>query len=156
MADLTTAARYTPDIVRDLRHARTTLAALAGGVLLVAACASAAQTVPEKVSRTPAQQKIDSQLLFEIYRKQGRAAEKLVPPGNTGVRIDRKGRALVDVRAEVTPVLQKKIRNLGGTIDATSIEYRSIVAWVPLLKLEQLAGESAVIAIIPKPEAAIR
>jgi len=110
----------------------------------------------EKVSRTPAQQKIDSQLLVEIYRKQGTAAEKGVPPGKTGVRIDHEGRALVDVRAEVTAILEKKIRDLGGTIDATSIAYRSIVAWVPLLKLEQLAGDSAVISIAPKPEAAIR
>jgi hypothetical protein len=118
--------------------------------------AASAQTPSEKNSRTPAQRKIDSTLLFEIYRKQGKAAEKHVPPGKTGVRIDSKSRALVDVRAEVTPALQKKVRELGGTIDSTSAEYRSIVAWVPLLKLEQLARDPAVISIIPKPEAAIR
>lgn len=127
--------------------------AIGGGAALHAA---SVQLPSDKISRTPAQRKIDSTLLFEIYRKQGKAAEKHVPPGKTGVRIDSKSRALVDVRAEVTPALQKKVRELGGTIDSTSAEYRSIVAWVPLLKLEQLAGEPAVISIIPKPEAAIR
>ena len=62
----------------------------------------------------------------------------------------------MDVRAEVSESLQQTIRDLGGAIDATSAEFRSIVAWVPLLKLEQLAGESAVISIIAKPEAVIR
>ena len=35
----------------------------------------------EKASRTPAQQKIDSQLPYEIYRLRGDADRKGVPPG---------------------------------------------------------------------------
>ena len=62
-----------------------------------------------------------------------------MPPDPTGVKLDQKGRALVDVRAEVTPALQKKVRKLGGTIQSTSREHRSIIAWVPLNKLERLA-----------------
>src|SRR6266478_4048281 len=80
--------------------------------------ASGAAVAPEKALRTPAQQKIDT-----------------------------KGRALVDVRVDVTPAMQKKITALGSTIISTSAEYRSIVAWVPLLKLEALAGDAAVRAI---------
>jgi len=49
--------------------------------------------VSEKESRTPAQQKINSQLLFEIYRLRGEAERKGVPPGPTGVKIDALGRA---------------------------------------------------------------
>ncbi len=142
--------------MRTGRDTCTGFLALAVGILLIASCASAAQAPPEKVSRTRAQQKIDSQLLFEIYRKQGTGAEERVPSEKTGIKIDRQGRAFVDVRAEVTQAVQKKIRDLGGTIYTTSIEYRSIVAWVPLSKLEQLADEFAVISIIPKPEAVIR
>lgn len=107
----------------------------------------------EKESRTPEQRKIDSQLLSEIYRARGQAAQKKVPPGKTGVKIDAKGRAFVDVRSEVTPELRKKVGLLGGTIVSTSVEYRSIVAWVPLLMLERLAEDRGVYSIQPVAEA---
>jgi hypothetical protein len=101
----------------------------------------------EKESRTPAQQKINSQLLYEIYRLRGEAARKQVPEGATLVRLDARKRALVDVRAAVTPALQEKIEKLDATIVSTSREYDSIVAWVPLLKLERLAEDGTVRAI---------
>ena len=107
----------------------------------------------EKESRTPAQQKIDSQLLYEIYRLRGEAKRKQVPEEKTRVRIDAKKRAFVDVRVEVTPALQKKLTTLGATIVSTSREYHSIVAWVPLLRLERLAEDAAVRAIQPVTEA---
>jgi hypothetical protein len=111
------------------------------------------QATTEKDSRTPAQQKINSQLLYEIYRARGEAEAKHVPPGPTGVKIDGKKRALVDVRADVTPALQKTVHKLGGTIVSASARYRSIIAWVPLKRLEHLARERAVHAIEPKAEA---
>lgn len=111
------------------------------------------RTQSEKDARTPAQQKINSQLLYEIYRRRGEAKRKNVPPGPTGVRIDRKDRALVDVRAEVVPALEKKLRALGSTIVSTSREYRSIIAWVPILRIERLAADSTVRAVEPAAEA---
>ena len=110
----------------------------------------------EKESRTPAQQKIDSQLLYELYRLRGQAKEKQVPPDPTGVRLDGGGRALVDVRADLTPALEQKVTTLGGTIRSTSREGRSIIAWMPLEKLERLADDPAVRAIVPAAEAAIK
>ena len=110
----------------------------------------------EKKSRTLAQQKIDSQLLNEIYRRRGLAAQKNVPPGKTRVKIDEKHRALVDVRADVTPELQKKVSALKGTIVSTSRQYRSIIAWIPLLKLEQLAQDRRITAISPPADMALR
>ena len=125
--------------------------------IAAAGCALRAQRpLPsEKESRTPAQQKINSQLLYELYRLRGEATLKNVPPDPTGVKLDRKGRALVDVRAEVTPALQKNVLTLGGTIESTSIEYRSIIAWVPLNSLERLAADPAVRAIEPAAQAFI-
>ena len=79
-----------------------------------------------------------------------------MPPGDTGVKIDRNGRAFVDVRAEVTAELEKKMRLLGATIVSTSRDYRSIIAWMPLLKLEQLAEDLAIFAIEPAAEATTR
>jgi hypothetical protein len=51
----------------------------------------------EKERRTSAQQKINSQLLYEIYRLRGEAERNGVPPGPTRVKVDARGRALVDV-----------------------------------------------------------
>jgi hypothetical protein len=110
----------------------------------------------EKESRTPAQRKIDSQLLYELYRSRGEAKRRNVPPGPTGVRIDRHRRALVDVRAEVTSALQEKVRSLGGAIQSTSREYRSVIAWVPLRTLERLAEDPAVRAIVPAAQPSIK
>ena len=107
----------------------------------------------EKESRTPAQQKINSQLLYEIYRLRGQADRKGVPPGPTGVKIDARRRALIDVRAPVTAELQKKIRRLGGAVLSASVRDQSILARVPLLALERLAAEPAVRFIEPAAEA---
>src|SRR5262249_41989153 len=78
---------------------------------------------PEKETRTPAQRRIDAHLLMEIYRRRGLEREKQVPPGDTGVKIDAKGRAWIDVRADVSPALQRTIRRLGGVVESTSAEY---------------------------------
>src|SRR4051812_17201085 len=124
-------------------------AALAAAVMLVQSPA-----VQVKDARSPAEQKINSQVLYEIYRVRGQAAQKHVPPGPTGVRIDRHKRALVDVRAIVTPKLEETVRRLGGTILSVSVTYHSIVAWVPLRQLERLARDPAVHAIEPNAEPA--
>jgi hypothetical protein len=83
----------------------------------------------------------------------GQAAEKKVPPGKTGVQIDAKQRALVDVRADPTPELRKKLEELGSVIVSTSLEYHSVVAWIPLLKLEQLAEDKRVHSVEPPTQA---
>jgi hypothetical protein len=106
----------------------------------------------EKASRTPAQQKIDSRLLDEVYRRQGKPARSALSPGQTLLKVDLDGRALVDIRAEVTPALRKSVTALKGTIVSTSTEYRSIIAWLPLLKLEEVAADPAVHSIMPAPE----
>jgi hypothetical protein len=108
----------------------------------------------EKDKRTPAQRKINSQLLYEIYRRRGEALQKGVPDGKTDVRIDARGRALVDVRAvPVSAGLQKKIKGIGGVILSVTTDQHSILAWMPLLQLERLAEDQAVRFIEPAAEA---
>ena len=72
-------------------------------------------------------------------------------PGGSGaaIQVDRHGRALVDVRAQVRPELEKKIKALGGVVVSTSQTYDSIVGWMPLLTLERLAADPTVRAIEP-------
>jgi hypothetical protein len=106
---------------------------------------------PPKGSQTVAQRKIDSRLLREVDRAR-RGAEKQSEPAS-GVAIDGKGRALVEIRCDVTPAIQKKLHTLNATVVSSLSDYRSILAWVPLTKLEELAGDDKVYAIQPAPEA---
>lgn len=111
---------------------------------------------PEKDRRTPAERKIDAQLLQEIYRARGEALERHVPPAGTDVRLDARGRALVDIRASVGPALTAFIRKIGGEIVSSAPQHRSVIARVPLLKIDRLAARADVIAISPAPEAELR
>jgi len=107
----------------------------------------------EKPSRTPAQQKLSSQLISAIRRAQNPAPKTHEPVREPLVRIDARQRALVDVRAAVTADMKRHLVRLGATIVSTSTEADSLIAWVPLLKLEKLAELSSVRAIQPAPEA---
>ena len=96
--------------------------------------------------RTVAQQKINGRVL---YHRRGDAAGKAVRMDGTKIQVDRHGRALVDVRAQVRPELEKKIKALGGIVTAKSATYDSIVGWMPLQSLERLAADPNVRAIEP-------
>jgi hypothetical protein len=117
---------------------------------------------PDKSTLTAAQRKLDSRLLREVERRRAdseveRRRADAAPAGplaEAGVKVDKKNRALVDVRATVTASLKDQIDGLGGTIVSSSVDYHSIVAWVPLAKLEQLAEDPAVRAIVPPSGAA--
>jgi hypothetical protein len=107
----------------------------------------------EKRTRTAAQQKIDSQLLYAIYRERGEAEAKGVPAGELGVKFDEQGRAIVSIRARVTKKLLAKIKSLGGKVVSSSERYNDILAHLRLRKLEELAALKDVHAIMPAQEA---
>jgi hypothetical protein len=106
----------------------------------------------EKDQRTPEQQKIDSQLLYAIYQMRGEAEAKGVPTEPIPLEKDAKGRVLVDIRAPVTRKVQARIEKLGGTIVSSSDKYQSIIAYLPLGKLEPLARSREVKFIAPKAQ----
>lgn len=107
----------------------------------------------EKDQRTPEQQKIDSQLLHAIYQMRGEAEAKGVPTEPIPLEKDAKGRVLVDIRVPVTKKFRARIEKLGGTVVSTSDQYHSIIAYLPLGKLEQLARSREVKFIAPKAQA---
>jgi hypothetical protein len=100
-------------------------------------------------ARSAAQQKIDQGVLSAIYQRRGERRQGVATASPANVRIDRHGRALVDVRATVKPALEKKVKALGGVIVSTSAAYDSIIGWLPLLTLERLAADPTVRAIEP-------
>jgi len=107
----------------------------------------------EKRARTAAQKKIDSQLLYALYREQGKAEALGTPAGELRVKFDEKGRAHIQLRARVTRRLLAKIRSLGGEVISSSAALNDILAYLPLARLEELAALKDVRAIMPAEEA---
>lgn len=102
-------------------------------------------------ARSLAQEKINARVLTAIYHRRGDAKGKTVPWAGAGgaIQVDRHGRALVDVRAQMRPELEKTMKALGGVVVSRSRTYDSIVGWMPLLTLERLAADPTVRAIEP-------
>ena len=131
------------------------LCVLAAAMILVPAVRAQRSVPPDRTERdtrdprTVAQRKINPRVLSAIYRRRGDLHGKVVAKDPASVQVDRHGRALVDVRAEVRPALEKKIKALGGIVVSTSANYDSIVGWMPLQTLERLATDAGVRAIEP-------
>ena len=106
----------------------------------------------EKEGRTPEQQKIDSQLLYAIYQLRGEAESKGVPIEPIQLEKDVKGQVLVDIRAPVTKKVLAQVKGFGGTVVSSSDRYHSIIAYLPLGKLEALAHSREVKFIAPKAQ----
>jgi len=106
----------------------------------------------EKESRTPEQKKIDSQLLYRLKQKRsGRIApgvENLV----IGVQEGADGRALLDIRAKVTPEVLEAIRQAGGEVVSAHEQFDAIRAKLPLDALETVAGLDEIKFIRPANE----
>jgi hypothetical protein len=139
--------------VRTVRSAAfATLCILVVAILVPAARAQRNTSTDwhARDARTVGQQKIDTRVLWAIYHRRGDAKSKTIPAASQSpIQVDRHGRALVDVRAQVRPELEKKFKALGGIVVSTSPTYDSIVGWMPLQTLERLAADPTVRAIEP-------
>jgi hypothetical protein len=107
----------------------------------------------EKRARTPAQRKLDSNLLWKIKQLQRDPITLTVAGLRADVPLDVGGQTEVDITAEVSDALLAQIRAVGGAIESSFPEYRSIRARVPLLQVERIAALSDVIFIQPKQAA---
>jgi hypothetical protein len=103
-----------------------------------------------KASRTPVEQKIDSQLLYADMMQRGIPIADGVPTQRVDLDKDEQGRILVDIKADVTDALLQYIRqNLGGNVVNDFPQYQAIRASVPLTNIEVLAARSDVKFIEP-------
>ena len=127
------------------------LAALAGALLVVTRIIvgaplseSALQQIQalqeEKLSRTPAQQKMDSQLVYALKL----SLNQVIAPGVTNLRTsvhpNVEGLVKVDITATVTPGLISFIESSGGAIINSFAEFQAIRALIPLPLAETLAA----------------
>ena len=109
--------------------------------------------IQEKESRTPAQRKIDSQLLYAAKQNRGESITNEVSSLEVNVNADEKGFVPVDIQATVTRDLLKLITRLGGEIVFASSQYHSVTARLPLQALEQIAALEDVNFIYPADRA---
>jgi hypothetical protein len=110
----------------------------------------------EKAARTPAQQKIDSNLLLEMKMRRGEAIQNAVPALQTGITLDAEGKTLVDITAEVTQEVLDEIVALGGEVVSSFAQYHAIRARMPLDQIETLATLPQVRSIRPEEKAIIQ
>jgi uncharacterized repeat protein (TIGR01451 family) len=118
-----------------------------------AAVAQINALLQDKESRTPAQRKISSQLIYTARMMRGQAVADGVPALETGVDVDDADNMLVDITATVTDNLLAQLRAAGANILSSYPQFRSIRALVPASQLEPVAALPAVTFISPKQEA---
>lgn len=124
--------------------------------LLVVASASAQPTGPasleaqiaalqaEKSSRTPAQRKLGSQLIFEARMRRGVPVAPGIAQLHTEVEVDDRGRALVDVRGRFGADIVSTILTAGGDVISIQLARGTLRAWIPLEWAERLAELSEI------------
>jgi hypothetical protein len=104
----------------------------------------------EKSSRTPAQQKIDSNVLYTIRMLAGKPAAPGVPYLYTGVDLDANDNIVADVVANVTDSLLQRLTASGAQVLYVNRALRSIRASIPPEQIEGLAASPDVIFIWPR------
>jgi hypothetical protein len=106
-----------------------------------------AALLQEKAGRTPAQQKMESQLVHALKKNRGEPFAPGAPNVRTDVKIEPDGRVLVDINATVTPALLSLIQAGGGRVINSFPQYKAIRALAKLTQLETLAASTNVIYI---------
>ncbi len=134
--------------------AKTAAAQLPGPAGMSVGAAQQIQSLEqEKDSRTPAQQKIDSNVLYTIRMLQGKPAAPGIPYLYTGVDLDENNNLVVDITAYITDQLLQQLKSAGAEVLYSNAELRSIRAIVPPGQIEGIAASPDVIFIWPKQEA---
>jgi hypothetical protein len=108
------------------------------------AIAQIAAIYREKLSWTPAQCKLESQLIHAMKNHRGETYAPGAPDLEMDVKLRTDGRVLVDINATVTPTLLQLITNGGGTVINQFPNFHAIRAIVTLDELETLVSSADV------------
>jgi hypothetical protein len=107
----------------------------------------------EKETRTAAQQKIDSQLLYAIKMRRGESIAKGVRTLSVEVGADDAGVVTVDITAAIDDQLLEGLRGMGVEILSAAREYNTLRANVSLEQIETIAKLSQVHFVQPRQDA---
>jgi len=111
--------------------------------------------VREKASRTGAQQKIDSQLLYQLKMESGQAIADSVGVLETDLQYAGDGHVVVDITATPGSNLVPRLNGLGLDVEAMAADGSSLRAHVNVADLETIAADPNVIFIQPRQGAVI-
>ena len=103
----------------------------------------------EKAARSPAQNKMDSQLIFAARQKRDGFAHKDVPQLRASVETAIDGRAKIDIDATVSAALLGAIRAAGGEIINVVPQEHAVRAVLPIENVENIAARGDVKFIRP-------
>jgi hypothetical protein len=103
----------------------------------------------EKASRTPAQRKIDSHLLYAEKKARKVALPAHMPNVDPGIAVDRDGQVVVDVRGRMTTSLLQNVQAAGGQVTLRASKAGSLRVRLPLTNLEEVAASPDVRFISP-------
>ena len=110
----------------------------------------------EKASRTPAQRKMSSHLIFAVKAQRGDPQLKELSSVRPSVRVAADETVLIDITARVNPSLLAEIERAEGEIVNAYEEYGSVRARLPLDTLETLAANDDIRFIRPAARAVLR
>ena len=110
----------------------------------------------EKASRTHAQKKMSSRLVYEVKARRGDPQMKELSSIRSSVRVAADETVLVDIKARVNRDLLVEIEQAGGDIINAYEEYGSIRAKLPLYVMEKLAENNDIQSIRPAVKAVLR
>jgi CHRD domain/Calx-beta domain/Subtilase family/Domain of unknown function (DUF4214) len=109
----------------------------------------------EKDSRTPAQQKIDSQLLYAARMQRGEPVASGMSSLQVDVGANDQGRVVVDISAAVNDQLIQLLERNGAIVLASVPESHSVRVEIGIDRLETIAASDSVRFIQPKAEYAL-
>jgi len=107
----------------------------------------------EKASRSPVEQKIDSQLIYALKQRSNAWKSAGLPALEIVLRYDSRGRVLIDVKGTVTSGYLTLIAAEGGTVVSSAERFNFVRAWVPLESVRTLAAPTNVKFVSPAAEA---
>jgi hypothetical protein len=107
----------------------------------------------EQESRTPAQRKIDSQLLLAARRERGEAIMAQLQSVHLSIQANDEGKVVVDITADVTDDLLARITAAGGEVIDPVPQFHSVRAALPIIQLEAVAEAPEVLFIQPQVDA---
>ena len=106
----------------------------------------------DKASRTPAQQKIDSNVLYTVRMLAGQPAAAGIPTLNTGIDVDNANNLIVDITANVSDQLLRQLNGAGALVWYSNARFHSVRAVVPSNQIETIASWPDIVFIGPKTE----
>jgi subtilisin-like proprotein convertase family protein len=112
-----------------------------------------AELIADKESRTPAQRKISSSLIYTARAKRGLAITPSVKSLASAITVRDDGRVDVEIAGNISKAVIEAIERAGGQIGTGRVAGRVLRAAVPIDRLEEIAALAEVTAIHPAMQA---